>query len=238
MTIPNARCSPPNPTARNVVPQANGQNNATAPSDMKQSPMTGTTRTENAPPVTTPVPYSSSQVPGMAAGKPARYKTAVSNPPTSRGGAKLKTNRRAGAENNGPFAALALRLIASTASTMANAASSSQVASQRSSVGCRLAMAAAASALMPMATPPHPGTAVNEPARSIVSRMRRRLSIAWVCNETGSARAARMLRTVAIGAIIGDSLCVVKWQRYWDLWRAGGTNSADHFETAPAILAL
>ena len=26
----------------------------------------------------------------MAAGKPARYKTAVSNPPTSKGGAKLK----------------------------------------------------------------------------------------------------------------------------------------------------
>ena len=57
---------------------------------------------------------------------------------------------------------------------------------------------AAASALMPIATPPHPGTAVNEPARSMVSRMKRRLSIAWVCNETGSARGARMLRTVAM----------------------------------------
>ena len=59
-------------------------------------------------------------------------------------------------------------------------------------------MAAAASALTPIATPPHPGTAVNEPARSMVSRMNRRLSIAWVCNETGSARVARMLRTVAM----------------------------------------
>src|SRR5271170_6889138 len=144
MMIPNARCNPPNPAARKVVPQVNGQNSATAPSDIKQRPITGTTRTENAPPVTTPVPYSNSQVPGIAAAKPARYKTAVSNPPTSKGGAKLNTNRRAGAESSGPLAALALRLMASTASTIAKAASSSQVMSQRSSVDCRLATAAAA----------------------------------------------------------------------------------------------
>ena len=31
---------------------------------------------------------------------------------------------------------------------------------------------------MPMSTPPHPGTAVNEEARSIVSRMNERLSMA------------------------------------------------------------
>src|SRR5277367_3637986 len=75
-------------------------------------------------------------------------------------------------------------------------------------------MLAATRALAPMATPPQPGTAVNEPARSMVSRMNRKLSIAWVCSETGSARAARMLRMVAIAAIIGEPLCVVKWHRY------------------------
>src|SRR3974390_659535 len=127
MTIPNATSSTPNPAARNQAPQANGQNTATAPTDMKESPITGTTRTEKAPPVTTPVPYSNSQVPGIAAGTPARYKTAVSSPPTSIGGAKLNTNLLAGAENRGPFAALALRWMASIATTSAKAASSSQV---------------------------------------------------------------------------------------------------------------
>ena len=49
-------CRPPKPAAMSVLPQAGGPNSATAPSSMKQMPMIGTTRTENAPPVTTPVP--------------------------------------------------------------------------------------------------------------------------------------------------------------------------------------
>src|SRR5580704_13563878 len=144
MTIPNARCRPPNPAARNVVPQANGQNSATAPSDMKHSPMTGTTRTENAPPVTTPVPYSSSHAPGMAAGKPARYKTAVSSPPTSKGGAKLKTNRRAGAENNGPFRFFVFAVVGRHRRPVADAAFNRQGGGQAPNGGCPAAVATGA----------------------------------------------------------------------------------------------
>jgi len=93
--------------------------------------------------------------------------------------------------------------------------------SQRSSVGCWDAMLAAMSALAPIATPPQPGTAVNEPARSMVSRMNRKLSIACVCKETGSARGARMLRTVAMGPIIRDSLYGVKWKQFQLIIRPG-----------------
>ena len=68
------------------MPQVGGPNSATAPSAMKQSPMSGTTRTEKAPPVTTPVPYSRSHVPGNADQRPARTSTPVSSAPTSSGG--------------------------------------------------------------------------------------------------------------------------------------------------------
>jgi hypothetical protein len=44
-----------------------------------------------------------------------------------------------------------------------------------------------ASALMPIATPPQPGTAVNDAARSIVSRMNRKLSAARLSIGIGSA---------------------------------------------------
>ena len=53
----------------------------------------------------------------------------------------------------------------------ATTASPNQVTSHSSRVGCRAARSAAASAVAPTATWPHPGTAVNEPARSIVWRM-------------------------------------------------------------------
>src|SRR5262249_57471408 len=48
------------------------------------------------------------------------------------------------------------------------------------------AMIAAMMAVTPIATPPHPGTAVKDEARSIVSRMKRRLSIARPWSEGGS----------------------------------------------------
>ena len=47
-------------------------------------------------------------------------------------------------------------------------------------------MNAATMAVTPIATPPHPGTAVKDEARSIVSRMKRRLSIARPWSEGGS----------------------------------------------------
>ena len=53
----------------------------------------------------------------------------------------------------------------------ATKASISQTASQARGVVCREATNAATRAVAPIATPPHPGTAVNSAALSIVSRM-------------------------------------------------------------------
>src|SRR5205809_533319 len=72
MIMPNTMCRPPNPAAMSQLPHAAGPNSAMAPTSMKQIPITGPTRTENAPPVTNPAPYKSSQVPGSARHKPAR----------------------------------------------------------------------------------------------------------------------------------------------------------------------
>src|SRR5438067_11811159 len=52
-------------------------------------------------------------------------------------------------------------------------------------------MAAAANAVSPMAAPPQPGTAVKEPARSIVSRIKRRLSAARSSRGTRTGRGER-----------------------------------------------
>src|SRR5216110_71176 len=101
MIMPNTMCRPPNPAAMSQLPHAAGPNSAMAPTSMKQIPITGTTRTENAPPVTNPVPYKSSQVPGSACHKPARYSATVSKPPTTMGGRKLRPKRRPGPERMG-----------------------------------------------------------------------------------------------------------------------------------------
>jgi len=53
----------------------------------------------------------------------------------------------------------------------ATIAAPNQVASHSSGVRWRAATSAAASAVVPTAIWPHPGTAVNDPARSIVWRM-------------------------------------------------------------------
>src|SRR5262245_25430996 len=74
------------------------------------------------------------------------------------------------------------------AMTTATTASISQTATQRVVSSGGPEMTAATTALTPINTPPHPGTAVNAPARSIVSRMKRRFSIA--CAWIGSGRPA------------------------------------------------
>src|SRR5438093_1501981 len=112
MIMPNAMCRPPNPEAMSQLAHAAGPNSAAAPTSMKQIPITGTIRTENAPPVTNPVPYSSSQVPGSACHRPARYSTTVSRPPTIMGGRKLSPKRRPGPDRMGSFTAYAFRTMA------------------------------------------------------------------------------------------------------------------------------
>src|SRR5438094_3672873 len=187
MIMPNTMCRPPNPAAMSQFPQAAGPNNAAAPTNMKQIPITGTIRTENAPPVTNPVPYSSSQVPGSACASPARYSTTVRRPPTTIGGRKLRPNRRPGPDRMGSFTAYAFRTMVEPPIASATIASPSQVASHSSDVRWRAARKAAASAVAPTATCPQPGTAVNDPARSIVCRMNRRLSSARSCSGRGAA---------------------------------------------------
>ena len=53
MIHPNSRCNPPNPAASRLLLQAGATAIANNPRAMKPRPMTGTGRTENAPPVTT-----------------------------------------------------------------------------------------------------------------------------------------------------------------------------------------
>src|SRR6201990_1470774 len=67
------------------------------------------------------------------------------------------------------------------------AASANQTAIQSAKARCCDATSAAKSAVTPMATCPQPGTAVKEEARSIVSRMKRRLSIARSWSAGGSS---------------------------------------------------
>src|SRR5213594_681723 len=185
MIPPNTMCSPPNPAAISQLPHAAGPNSAAAPATMKHSPITGTIRTENAPPVTNPVPYNSSQVPGSACHSPARYSATVSRPPTTIGGRNLNPKRRPGPERIGSFTAYAFRTMAEPPIVSATSASPSHARSHSSGVRCRAARKAAASAVAPTATWPHPGTAVNDPARSIVCRMKRRLSSARSRNGWG-----------------------------------------------------
>ena len=94
----NSKCDvkPAECRAHYPVAPATGANSAMTPAAMKHRPITGTIFTENAPPATTAVPYRSSQTPGIASTRPARYSTSVSSAPTTIGGEKLSTNFRAG----------------------------------------------------------------------------------------------------------------------------------------------
>src|SRR5690349_20434170 len=85
-------------------------------------------------------------------------------------------------------------------------ASQVQMKTQRVMLSVVAAIIAATSAVKPMMTVPHPDTAVNVAAASIVSRMKRRLSIARACISGGSAGRRGMTR--AMGG---------EWQRRADL---------------------
>src|SRR6202030_893950 len=94
------------------------------------------------------------------------------------GGAKLKRNFRPGPEKSFALARWALVAAAGAAIVTAMTASTSQTPNHARGVVCREAIPAAITAVIPIATPPHPGTAVNSAADSIVSRMYRRWSAA------------------------------------------------------------
>src|ERR1700691_3380380 len=97
-------CSPPNPATIDQFPKAsgkccaetNGKNRVAAPSAIKQTPISGTMETENAPLVITPQPYNKSHMPGSAYPRPARSIGSVSSTAAATGGAKLSATFRAG----------------------------------------------------------------------------------------------------------------------------------------------
>src|ERR1039458_10321789 len=80
----------------------------------------------------------------------------------------------------------------------ATQASTSQTVSNHPGPGRLAEIQAAARAVAPIHKPPMPGTAVNDPACSMVRRMYRRLSIAYACISTGRGAGVPMGRIDAI----------------------------------------
>src|SRR5258706_1498315 len=119
----------------------------------------------------------------------------VRSRPAIIGGEKLSANLRPDLDRIGLAARRDFRITAHPAMQNEISASPIQMASQRSWVAWRPASKAVIIAVIPIATPPQPGTAVNAEAPSIVSRINRRLSIARVCRAGGSSRSARIGRT-------------------------------------------
>jgi len=101
------------------------------------------------------------------------------------GGARLSVNFRPGPLVSLIPALRALRRIDQTPMARATMASPSQTARHRGVAAELPAAIVAAVAVAPIIRPPHPGTAVKEPARSMVSRIKRRLSIARACKAGG-----------------------------------------------------
>src|SRR4051812_30379854 len=99
--------------------------------------------------------------------------------PATSGGTYPSAKRNAGAaDDSGAPILRALIVIAANAIAAAIAASASHTATHRSESSGGPDTNAAITAVTPISTPPHPGTAVNAVARDIVSRMNRMLSMA------------------------------------------------------------
>src|SRR5689334_7130276 len=89
----------------------------------------------------------------------------------------------------------------------ATTASTIHVKNQSSLDAIRRDTNTAAKAVTPISTPPHPGTAVNEPARSIVSRMYRRSRTARSLMDTTLSEGFTAVRVL-------QELCIVKRRRH------------------------
>src|SRR5581483_648544 len=109
--------------------------------------------------------------------------------PATSGGRYASANRYAGAaDDNGVPPRRALIVIVVSPIAAATDASPNQIATHRSELSGGPLTMAVAMAVTPMATPPHPGTAVNSVARDIASRMKRMFSSAceWIGSGTKS----------------------------------------------------
>ncbi len=87
---------------------------------------------------------------------------------------------------------------------------------------CCQATTAAQRAVTPIRTPPHPGTAVKDDARSIASRIKRRLSIARACNAGGSSGSCELIgrREAILESYFKILICQVLYsakRRTWPL---------------------
>src|ERR1035437_1819106 len=102
-------------------------------------------------------------------------------------------NLRPGPENKGIWKRRDLSAAPAMPMAMATTAVTAQTASQPPALGWRTANRAANTATTPISTPPLPGTAVNDPARSSVRRMYFRLSIACSCSSAGSVRGVAII---------------------------------------------
>jgi hypothetical protein len=139
---------------------------------MNAAPISGTGRADSAPPLVTAAPYRSSQQPGSQTNRPSRAITSVNTAAAISAGANARAKRRAGAPESAVRVRRALWTSAAKPIAAATAASISQaVIHRRDALGG--AIMPVNSALTPIAAPPQPGTAVNAPARSMVSRMTR-----------------------------------------------------------------
>src|SRR5262249_21607063 len=94
--------------------------------------------------------------------------------------------------------AFAFLLNVTRPTTSATAASHIHTFNHASALDWSLARPAASRAVTPITTPPSPETAVKEDAHSIVSRMKRKLSIACAWSGTGLAPEVRIGWTEAI----------------------------------------
>jgi hypothetical protein len=108
-------------------------------------------------------------------------------------GVKAAANFRPGPESSASLARCDFQADPATPIAAAKSASAIHTATHRAPRAAGPAAQAATSAVEPIRTPPRPGTAVNEPARSMVWRMYRKLSIAWACSSKGCGRGIAML---------------------------------------------
>src|SRR4029079_15689250 len=134
--------------------------------------------------------------------------------PAKIGGDKLKATFRPGPESKGIFAARALRSIDQPAMSDAINASATQTASHPLNVFCCAEMKEEAKAVIPMATCPQPEMPVKAVARSIVSRMYLRLSMARSCSAGGSSfcGTTRCIEPMAGILALGSQSCQVLYE--------------------------
>src|SRR5215472_3455461 len=116
------------------------------------------------------------------------------------GGASPIATLRAGPENNGNPTRFAFHEQDNSPVRRASIPSASQTLSHANEESCLEARNEAATAETPIATCPHPETAVNDADRSIVSRMNRRFSAMsgavswWDARVEGAERRNRLIR--------------------------------------------